>query len=69
MDAGAGRALFGKQESRKGGGHQHKKVCYLCGEPGHFCRDCPKNRSQKFSKSKHKAKSVSTESLEGSHSD
>ena len=48
MDAGAGRALFGKQESWKGGGHQHKKVCYLCGEPGHFRRDCPKNRSQKF---------------------
>ena len=58
MDAGAGRALF-----------QHKKVCYLCGEPGHFRWDCPKNRSQKFSKSKHKAKPVSTESREGSHSD
>ena len=69
MDAGAGRALIGKQESWKGGGHQHKKVCYLCGEPRHFRRDCPKNRSQKFSKSKHKAKSVSTESREGSHSD
>ena len=34
-----------------------------------FRRDCPKNRNQKFSKSKHKAKAVSTESLEGSHSD
>ena len=41
----------------------------MCGEPGHFHRDCPKNRSQKFSKCKHKAKSVSTESCEGSHSD
>ena len=36
MDAGAGQALFGKREARKSGGHKHKKVCYLCGEPKHF---------------------------------
>ena len=34
-------------------------MCYLCGEPGHFCQDCPKNQSQK---SKHKAKPACTES-------
>ena len=69
MDEGAGQALFGKQESRKSGGHQYKKVYYLCEEPGHFRRDRLKNCGQKVSKSKHKAISVSMESREGSHSD
>ena len=41
----------------------------MCGEPGHFRWDCPKNRSQNVSKSNHKAKSVSTEFHEESHSD
>ena len=44
---GTGQALTGKLESQKCGGHQHKKVCYLCGETGHFPRDCPKNHLQK----------------------
>ena len=72
MNAGGGRrrALPGKLESQKGGGHQHKKVFYLCGETGHFRRDCRKNRHQKSLKSKHKAKPVRIESHDvGSHSD
>jgi len=38
----------------------------LCGETGHFCRDCPRN--QQKSKPKHKAKPATTESV-GSHFD
>ena len=60
-----GRALLGKQ-SDEGRKHSQKKVCFLCGETGHFCRDCPRN--QQSSRPKHKAKPVSTESV-GSHSD
>ena len=58
-----GRALTGKLESQKGG-HQHKKVCYLCGETGHF------RRNQKFLKCKHKGKPAHVESHDGgSHSE
>uniref|UniRef100_A0A1X7UUR0 CCHC-type domain-containing protein n=1 Tax=Amphimedon queenslandica TaxID=400682 RepID=A0A1X7UUR0_AMPQE len=39
----AGRALTGRNHQRRGG-NPRKKVCYLCGEPGHFRTDCPKNR-------------------------
>jgi len=71
MDArnGTGQTLVGKQNFQKGGGYQHKKVCYLCGVAGHFHRDCPKNRYQKFSKPKHKAKPACMESHEETKDD
>ena len=38
--------------------HRNSKVCYLCGEAGHFCKDCPKNIHQNLLKFKHKGKSA-----------
>ena len=35
---GTGQALVGKQFSQPRRGPQQNKVCYICGEPGHFCR-------------------------------
>ena len=64
-----GQALIGKQESQTSKRYQYKKTCYLCGESGHFCKDCPKNLHQKLSKSKHKAKSACMVSQGESHSD
>jgi len=37
-----GQALLGKQ-TEKGRKHHQKKVYFLCGETGHFCRVCPRN--------------------------
>ena len=66
---GTGQALIGKQEPQTSKGRRYKKVSYLCGETGHFCKDCPKNHHQKSSKSKHKAKSACMVSQGESHSD
>ena len=66
---GTGQALIGKQESQTSKRWQYKKTCYLCGESGHFCKDCPKNFHQKLFKSKHKAKSACMVSQGESHSD
>jgi len=60
-----GRVLLGKQ-TKKGRRPHQKKVCFLCGETGHFCRECPRN--QQMSKPKHKTKPATTQS-EGSHVD
>ena len=56
--SGTGRALIGKYDDQTNKGHRNKKVCYLCGEIGHFRKDCPKNLHQKLSKPKHKGKSA-----------
>ena len=56
--SGIGRALIGKYDGQTNKGHRNKKVCYLCGEIGHFRKDCPKNLHQKLSKPKHKGKSA-----------
>ena len=66
---GAGQALIGKQESQTSKRCQYKKPCYLCGESGYFCKDCPKNFHQKLFKSKHKTKSACMVSQGESHSD
>ena len=56
--SGIGRALIGKHDGQPGKGHRNKKVCYLCGETGHFRKDCPKNLYQRLPKPKHKGKSA-----------
>ena len=56
--SGIGRALIGKHDGQPGKGHQNKKACYLCGETGHFRKDCPKNLYQRLPKPKHKGKSA-----------
>ena len=56
--SGIGQALIGKYDGQTNKGHLNKKVCYLCGEIGHFRKDCPKNLCQKLSKPKHKGKSA-----------
>ena len=56
--SGIGWALIGKYNGQTNKEHQNKKVCSLCGEIGHFCKDCPKNLHQKLSKPKHKGKSA-----------
>ena len=56
--SGIGRALIGKHNGQPGKGHRNKKVCYLCGETGHFRKDCPKNLYQRLPKPKHKGKSA-----------
>ena len=66
---GTGQALIEKQESQTSKRWQYKKTCYLCGESGRFCKDCPKNFHQKLFKSKHKAKSACMVSQGESHSD
>ena len=66
--SGVGRALVGKHDRQTSKGYRNK-VCYLCGETGHFCKDCPKNLHQKLSKPKHKGKSACLVSEEESHSD
>ena len=49
MNGGTGRALIVQQSSLQlKQGHQLKTVCYLCGDPGHFCRDCPRNQQKMF---------------------
>ena len=55
--SGIGRALIGKHDGQPGKWHRNK-VCYLCGETGHFRKDCPKNLHQKLPKPKHKGKSA-----------
>ena len=55
--SGIGRALIGKHDGQPGKGHRNK-VCYLCGETGHFRKDCPKNLYQRLLKPKHKGKSA-----------
>ena len=58
-DAGSGRALVGKQDKMK-----DKRACYMCGETGHFRKDCPKNRHKRKPpvKPKHNAKPAAEES-------
>jgi len=60
-----GQALLEKQTEKGRKSHQ-KKVCFLCGETGHFCRDFLRN--QQMFKPKHKARPATTQS-EGSHVD
>ena len=55
--SGIGQALIGKHDGQPGKWHRNK-VCYLCGETGHFRKDCPKNLHQKLPKPKHKGKSA-----------
>ena len=45
------------------------KCAILCGEAGHFRKDCPKNVHQNLSKSKHKDKSACLISEGESYSD
>jgi len=61
-----GRALLGKQTEKGKKSHQKKNVCFLCGETGDFCRDCPRN--QQMFKPKHKPRPATTQSR-GSHID
>ena len=67
--SGTGRALIGKHDGHTGKRHRNSKVCYLCGEVGHFRKDCPKNVHQNLSKSKHKGKSACLISEGESYSD
>ena len=68
MDTGnkTGQVLINWKANR-GRGHPRKKVCYLCGETGFFCKDCSKNQSL-LEVLQHKAKPVCIESV-GSHSE
>ena len=67
------RALVGKHRMRghKTKGYRHMRVCYLCGEPGHYRRNCPKNQDdcvRKTSmKSNHKAQPTACTQLEPPH--
>ena len=56
--SGIGWTLIEKYNGQANKGHQNKKVYYLCGEIGHFHKDCSKNLHQKLSKPKHKGKSA-----------
>ena len=58
-DPGLGRALVGKQDKMK-----DKRACYMCGETGHFCKDCLKNRHKRKPpvKPNNNAKSAAEES-------
>ena len=67
--SGIERALIGKYDSQTNKGHLNKRVCYLCGEIGHFRKDWPKNLHQKLSKPKHKGKFACLVSQGESYSD
>ena len=67
--SGTGQALIAKHDGHTGKRHRNSKVCYLCGEAGHFWKDCPKNVHQNLSKSKHKGKSACLISEGESYSD
>ena len=44
--SGIERALIGKQDGQTSKGHRNKKVCYLCGETGHFRKAKPKHKGK-----------------------
>ena len=63
--SGTGQALIGKHD-----GNTDKRCrYYLCGEAGHYCKNCPKNVHQNLSKSKHESKFASLISEGESYSD